>query len=245
MFESLHKLLSGSLVLPFGQTCFVPRHAVSIVMEPQGAVSSFRQFSTTGTITTDSRDFMNPATEESAIIDAVMHGDVEDFRILVERYQKPIFNLMLRITGSTMTAEDLTQDIFERAYAKLYTFKTGRRFFPWLYTIAVNAGRDHLRKKGLRHDLFKSEPESESLANPEKKDDCVNHLDCIMDAGKVSDAVDRIPLKYSEPLLLYYREGFSVKEIAAALTISVPSVKVRIHRGRELIKRVIGVNHVP
>ena len=103
MFEFLHKLSSGSLVLPFGQTGFVPHHAVAIVMEPQGAVSSFRQFSTTGTITTDSRDFMNPATEESAIIDAVMHGDVEDFRILVERYQKPIFNLMLRITGSTMT----------------------------------------------------------------------------------------------------------------------------------------------
>ena len=244
MFEFFHKLLSGSLVLPLGQTCFVPHHAFATVMKPQGAVAPLRQFSTTGTITTDSRNFMNSATEESVIIDAVMHGDVEDFRILVERYQKPVFNLMLRITSRTMTAEDLTQDVFERAYAKLHTFKTGSRFFPWLYTIAVNAGRDHLRKKGLRHNLFQNESESEALANPEKKDDCVSHLDCIMDAGRVSDAVDRIPLRYSEPLLLYYREGFTIKEIAAALTISVPSAKVRIHRGRELIKRAIGIHHV-
>ena len=244
MFEFLQKLFIDPFVLPLGQIGIVSHRAFAIVIKPPGAVSSYRQFSTTDTITTDSRGFMNPAAEERAVIDAVMHGDVEDFRILVERYQKPVFNLMLRIAGSTMAAEDLTQDVFERAYAKLHTFRTSRRFFPWLYTIAVNAGRDHLRKKGLRHDLFHTESESEALANPEKKDDCVSHLDCIMDAGKVSDAIDRLPLKYSEPLLLYYREGFSVKEIAAVLTISVSSVKVRIHRGRELIKRVIGVNHV-
>lgn len=188
------------------------------------------------------RGAMNWAIEESQIVEAVLHGDVDDFRILVERYQRPIYNLMLRITRTTMTAEDLTQDVFERAYAKLHTFKSGKRFFPWLYTIAVNAGRDHLRKMGVRSDIFHTTSENiERTA--ETTDSCVKHLDCVMEAGRVSEAMDRLPLTYSEPLLLYYKEGFSVKEIAAALGISVPSVKVRIHRGRGLLKTAIGVDH--
>jgi RNA polymerase sigma-70 factor, ECF subfamily len=186
------------------------------------------------------RGIMDWTIEESRIVEAVLHGDVEDFRILVERYQRPIYSLMLRITRTPMTAEDLTQDAFERAYAKLHTFKSGKRFFPWLYTIAVNAGRDHLRRKGIQNDIFSTASESIDRAD-DTTDNCVKHLDCMMDAGRVSEAVDHLPLKYSEPLLLYYKEGFSVKEIAAALSISVPSVKVRIHRGRGLLKTAIGV----
>jgi len=194
----------------------------------------------TGTLT---GVFMNLTIEETQIVKAVLHGDADEFRILVERYQKPVYNFMLRITRVTMTAEDLTQDVFERAYAKLHTFKSGKRFFPWLYTIAVNAGRDHLRKKGVRHDIFDSESTILEWADNDTEG-CVKRLDCIMDASRVSDALDRLPLKYSEPMLLYYREGFTVKEIAAALRISLPSVKIRIHRGRELLKAAIGANDV-
>ncbi len=241
MVEFINNVFADQSARQHSQIGFVSKRVYAKARQLPDVLPPFRQSSTMVT-TTDGRGSMKPASEESAIIDAVMHGDVEDFRILVERYQKPVYNFMLRITDSTMTAEDLTQDVFERAYAKLHSFKRDRRFFPWLYTIAVNAGRDHLRKQGLRLDLFRSETDSEILANP-GKDDCVNDLECIMDAGKVSDAVDRIPYKYSEPLLLYYREGFSVREISAVLSISVSSVKVRIHRGREMIKRVIGVDH--
>lgn len=185
---------------------------------------------------------MKSASEERAIVEAVLQGDVEDFRILVERYRRPVYNLMLRITRATMTAEDLTQDVFERAYAKLHTFKTGKRFFPWLYAIAVNAGKDHLRRQGVRQDVFQRGPDSIEPADPDTHS-CAKRIDCVMDASRLSDAVDRLPLKYGEPLLLYYREGFSVKEIATALGISESSVKVRIHRGRHLIKAAIGVTN--
>lgn len=186
---------------------------------------------------------MDLTIEEKQIVDAVLHGDADEFRILVERYQTPVYNLMLRLTHTTMTAEDLTQDVFERAYAKLHTFKSGKRFFPWLYTIAVNAGRDHLRKKGVRRDIFSADAGTQEWADPDTES-CVKRLDCVMEAVRVSDAMDRLPLKYSEPMLLYYREGFSVKEIAAALSISVPSIKVRVYRGRKLLMQAIGVNDV-
>lgn len=180
--------------------------------------------------------------DEKHIIEAVLQGDAAAYRILVERYQKPVYSLMLRLTGSTMTAEDLTQEAFTRAYEKLHTFRRGRRFFPWLYSIAVNRCRDHMRRKGIRKDLFSDIPEGFTVPDPDAGD-CARQADCVSDVNRISEAMDRLPLKYSEPLLLYYREELTVKEIAAALNLSVSAAKVRIHRGRDLLKRLMGVDH--
>lgn len=179
--------------------------------------------------------------DEKHIIEAVLQGDVPEYRILVERYQRPVYSMMLRLTGSVMTAEDLTQDVFTRAYEKLHTFKAGRRFFPWLYTIAVNRCRDHLRRKKKRQDLFSEEPDGFRPSAPDPGT-CANQPDCLMEANRVAEAMEQLPVKYSEPLLLYYREEFSVKEIAGALGISVSAAKVRIHRGRGLLRRIMGVS---
>ena len=141
-----------------------------------------------------------------------------------------------------MTAEDLTQEAFTLAYQKLHTFRRSRRFFPWLYTIAVNRCRDHLRRKGIRTKLFSNIPDDLTLPDPDAGD-CAKQADCVSDVNRVSDAMDRLPLAYSEPLLLYYREGLTIKEIAAALNLSVSAAKVRIHRGRDLLKGLLGVAH--
>ena len=240
MFEYICSHISDPLSNLFFRLGNVLHQFLRIHLPMTTALPAHRQITLTGGL---NGDFMSLASEEREIINAVLNGDADDFRILVERYQRPIFNLMLRVTQTTMTAEDLTQDVFERAYAKLHTYNSGMRFFPWLYTIAVNAVRDYLRRNGRSSDIFQSESQTMEPPNPDK-DSCVRHLDCIMEAGRVSEALDQLPLKYSEPLLLYYREGFSVKEISATLSISVSSAKVRIHRGRELLKAVIGVRHV-
>ncbi len=71
----------------------------------------------------------------------VLSGNVDAYRDLVQRYQKPIFNLMYRLTGSREDARDLAQETFIKAYQKLDHFKLGSRFFPWLYTIGLNPER--------------------------------------------------------------------------------------------------------
>lgn len=180
--------------------------------------------------------------EEKDIIEAVLAGDAAAFRILVERYQKPVYSHMLRLTGSTMTAEDLTQEAFTLAYQKLHTFRRRRRFFPWLYTIAVNRCRDHLRRKGLRKTLFATIPDGFTVPDP-AAGDCARQADCVAEVNRISDAMNRLPLAYSEPLLLYYREGLTIKEIATAMNLSTSAAKVRLHRGRDLLKRLLGVDH--
>jgi RNA polymerase sigma-70 factor (ECF subfamily) len=179
--------------------------------------------------------------EETLIVEAVLQGDVSEFRALVERYQKPIYSLMMRLTGSADTAEDLTQEVFVRAFEKLHKFRRSRRFFPWLYTIAVNRGRDHLRRRGVRRDLFAEEPENFQVPDP-SSEDCSRQQDCMATVTEIADAMTQLPPKYREPLLLYYREAFSVREIAEAMAVSDAAVKVRLHRGRNLIRRIMGVD---
>ena len=180
--------------------------------------------------------------EERQVVMAVLQGDVAAFRILVLRYQNPIYHLMMRLTKQTMTAEDLTQESFTRAYQKLGTFKPGKRFFPWLYTIAANIGRDYLRRQGRHNDLFSSQPLDPAWPDQDQ-DQCARRPDCVLALGQISDALALLPERYGETLLLYYREGMSAKEIAAALDISTAAVKVRIYRGRKLLKQKLGGNH--
>ncbi len=179
--------------------------------------------------------------EEKLIIEAVLQGDVSEFRALVERYQKPVYSLMMRLTGSADTAEDLTQEVFVRAFEKLHKFRRNKRFFPWLYTIAVNRGRDHLRRQGVHRDLFAEEPENFQFPDP-SSEDCSRQPDCMATVTEIADAMALLPLNYKEPMLLYYREAFSVKEIADAMTVSDAAVKVRLHRGRQLLRRLMGVD---
>ncbi len=141
-----------------------------------------------------------------------------------------------------MTAEDLTQETFTRAYEKLNSFNAGKRFFPWLYSIGFNICKDYLRRKGIQNTLISGDFESEQWADP-GGDDCMKNADCVLEAEQVALAMEKLPLLYSEPMLLYYREGLTSREISDALNISSSAVKVRIHRGREKLKRLLGVDH--
>lgn len=185
---------------------------------------------------------IDPLEEEGTIITAVLHGDLSEFEILVRRYQKQVYHFMLRATRQSMAAEDLTQDTFTRAYEKLHTFKRRKRFFPWLYSIAVNVCRDHLRRRNISSTLFAENSDdaqwSESMHN-----DCKNNAECLLEVERIAVQMEMLPLRYSEPMLLYYREGFTIEEISNALGISKAAVKVRIHRGREKLKRQLGVSN--
>ena len=180
--------------------------------------------------------------EERIIIQAVLKGDLEEFQILVRRYHKPIYHLMFRALRDTMTAEDLTQETFARVYEKLHTFKAKKRFFPWLYTIAVNLCKDYLRRQGIRRGLFSDNADAGQWPDPDG-DACAKKPDCILEVAQVAGAMDKLPILYSEPMLLFYREGFTVKEISNALGISSSAVKVRIHRGRKKLMHKLGVGY--
>lgn len=179
--------------------------------------------------------------DDQHVIAAILGGDVNAYGTLVRRYQKPIFNLMYRMTGSHADALDLSQDTFIKAYDKLRLFKTDRKFFPWLYTIGLNHVRNFIRDS-------KSDPVSFSEDFEEDAGFSMAHgmddpLSAQIEAHHLEKALQRLPMEYREAVLLHYREEFSMEEIAEMLELSVSGAKMRVHRGlKKLRKMILGKN---
>ena len=173
-------------------------------------------------------------TEEARIISAVLDGEVNAFEPLIAKYEKPIFNLMYRTTGSMDDAVELTQEAFLKAYDKLDQFQQGRSFFSWLYALAVNIGRDYLRRKK------RLPPSIHDNAGP--IGEIVLHQDPLLseEVQSVIKALDQLPLDYREALVLRFREERSMQEIAEILDLSVSGAKMRVHRGLEKLRVILG-----
>jgi RNA polymerase sigma-70 factor, ECF subfamily len=133
-------------------------------------------------------------TEEQQIISAVLDGDADAYAMLINRYQQPIFNLIYRMTGSHDDAADLAQDAFIKAYEQLYRFREGKKFFPWLYTIALNQTRNFLRKNKNQKTVAMAEYEEHSgLDYAAQQEDKM----CIeLDSRRLQGALTRLPWEY-------------------------------------------------
>jgi RNA polymerase sigma factor (sigma-70 family) len=88
------------------------------------------------------------------LVQEILLGRRGLFAELVEEFERPVFSLALRMTGSPSDAEDLSQEIFVRAWLNLDKYEPQKKFFTWLYTLALNVIRNHLKKKILRVRLF-------------------------------------------------------------------------------------------
>jgi RNA polymerase sigma-70 factor (ECF subfamily) len=179
-------------------------------------------------------------TEDDRMVEAVRMGDTQAFGGIVRKYEKPIFNLMYRATGSRDDAADLTQDAFLRAYDKIHTFRLGRKFYSWLYTLSLNVVRDHLRK-GRRRPAIVTDQDLDNSAQ--------GSLDGVLKANGIERTLElqhlfhilrTLPLKDREAVLLRFRDGLQMKEIAERLDLSVSGAKMRVHRGLAKLQKAMG-----
>ena len=183
--------------------------------------------------------------DEQRCIDRVLRGEVNAFGTLVERYQKPIFNLMYRMAGSPDSAADLTQETFIRAYQKLERFHPGKRFFPWLYSIGLNLARDFARKN-TRDLKAGSTLDPESISGCNYPGDQHESICASLEFIRLEKAMDELPVIYREALILRYHEESSMRDIAAALNLSVSAAKMRVHRGLDMLREQYkGGTHEP
>lgn len=178
-------------------------------------------------------------TDDHQVISAVLAGDVEAYAVLVRRYQKPIYNLMYRMTGgSDADSSDLAQDTFIRAFEALHRFRLGSRFFPWLYSIGLNLSKNFLRKHKSRRTVDLDECELGSgLDYPGQEEEALCER---LDALHVRKALTALPFDYREAVFLRYHEELSMEEIATALGISLSGAKMRVHRGLRKLREILG-----
>lgn len=176
--------------------------------------------------------------DDRQCICAVLGGEVNAYSAIVERYQKPIFNLMHRMTGSTADALDLSQDTFIKAYEQLHRFQLDKEFFPWLYTIAVNLAKNLLRSNryGAQRACVDELEGCSNLDYPQQHEEA---LCSRLDHKLLYDAMLQLPPDYREAIILRYREGLSMENIASALEISVSGAKMRVHRGLGKLREML------
>jgi RNA polymerase sigma-70 factor, ECF subfamily len=171
---------------------------------------------------------------EESLVYEILSGDVNAYALLVKRYQKPIYNLMLRMAGSEQDALDLTQETFVKAYEKLEKFDPSASFFPWLYTMGLNLARDFLRR-AKRSPVESYELEDNFSMDIEQDDRMLDRID----NQEVLKGLQTLPLDYREALLLRFHEGLSVSEVAQALGLSLSAAKMRIHRGLLKLRQML------
>jgi RNA polymerase sigma-70 factor (ECF subfamily) len=174
--------------------------------------------------------------QNKEIIREVLQGRTEAFARLVERYKGPVFNLAYRMTGSRQDAEDLTQEAFLKAFLGLKRFERQRRFFPWLFAIAVNTVRNHLKKtashRPARSDVGIPSPSSGSANNPEK------NLADKQQRMQIAEALQKLPIEQREAVVLRYYQDLAFDDIAAVCDVPLSTAKMRVYRGIQKLAQI-------
>src|SRR6476619_571721 len=169
-----------------------------------------------------------PPMVDDAVIRRAQRGDAAAFAQIVETFQTPIFNYVLRLVRDHGLAEDLTQEIFLRVYQRLGRFSFRSKFTTWLFQVAKNRVVDELRSRDRRPQAT-TELEYAPLHGV---DPPVERL-ATMDA--LGRAVEALPLDLRMSLLLRDITGFTYEEIAEILETTLSTVKWRIYQARETV----------
>lgn len=172
--------------------------------------------------------------DEAELIARSRQGDLDAFNRLVERYQRPVYNLCLRMLTAPQAAEDATQDAFIAAYRALDSFRGGS-FRAWLFRIATNACYDELRRRRSRPILSLDEPQGAEqlpLDLPHPGPTLEEHAQRLELARYLQEALDALPVDQRLAIVLCDIQGFDYSEIAEITGASLGTVKSRIARAR-------------
>ena len=189
------------------------------------------------------------ATGDDWLIQACLSGNDRAFDALVMKYQARVNRLIGRWVKDTHAAEDLTQEVFIRAYKALADFRGDAQFYTWLYRIAVNAAKKHLMAQSREahtvsmvdidsaHETFHAQPDSHTQSiDPATPESILASQEL---AQALEQALSSLPQGQREAITLREIEGMSYEEIASAVDSPVGTVRSRIFRAREEIARLI------
>ena len=170
---------------------------------------------------------------EADIVARVLKGERQAYALLVDEYKSPIYNLAYRMTGNSEDADDLTQETFIRAYKNLWRYDTSRKFFTWLYTLALNLIKSHLRKKNKDNKSFEGASAhlfSDKNPSPEAE---------FIEKQETSDCLLRLEHESRALLIMRFQQGLTFEEIAQITGKSLSAVKMSVYRGLESLKKLM------
>jgi RNA polymerase sigma-70 factor, ECF subfamily len=178
---------------------------------------------------------------EEKLIKKVKLGDREAFADLVELYKDKVYHVSYRMVGNAMEAEDIAQETFLRVYSNIGSYDPSYKFSTWIYRIATNLSIDLLRKRKQTLSLDKQVEGSDGLdwhdrlADPDKGPEEALLTGELQ--AEVQNAMETLSPKYKSIMILRYLEDLSLTEISEIVKLPITTIKTRIHRGREALKK--------
>jgi len=178
---------------------------------------------------------MSAGPSDSEIISLVLKGDHNAYALLVERYKSYVFTLTFRFTKNREDAEEVSQDIFVKAYRSLADFKGTAKFSTWLYTIVNTTCITFLRKKRLDVKSLDDERTFE-VADNQDSGLRANQIEQKSRLNMVNQAIALLSPDDAEIITLFYKSEQSLEEISQILGVEANTAKVRLHRARTRLK---------
>jgi len=178
---------------------------------------------------------MSAGLTDMEIISRVLNGEQNAYAELVNRYQNYVFTLALRFTKNREDAEEVSQDIFIKAYRSLADFKGASKFSTWLYTIVYTTSITFLRKK--RPDIRSLDDERTlELADSQDSGFSANQVEQKSKVNMVTKAIALLSPDDAQIITLFYKAEQNLEEIGKILGLETNTVKVRLHRARTRLK---------
>lgn len=174
-------------------------------------------------------------------IKQVKRGDQSAFEDVVSFFQHKIYQHCFRMLGNAHEAEDMAQEAFIRAYVNIHSYDENRKFSTWLYRIATNLTIDRIRKRKPDYFLDAEIKGTDGLnmysqlaADERLPEEEVQSIEL---QSYIQEQIAALAPKYRSIIMLRYLEEFSLREISEILDIPLGTVKTRIHRGREALRK--------
>lgn len=172
---------------------------------------------------------------DQQIINRILNGDQSAFALLVEKYQNYIFTLVLRFTDNREDAEEISQDVFVKAYRSLADFRGDSKFSTWLFTITRTTCLSFLRKMKLDTLSLDNERTSIQLVNRESSFNA-NLVEQKSRHTLLNQAIAMLSPDDAQVLNLFYKGEQTLEEIGKIMGLGQNTVKVKLHRARQRLK---------
>ncbi|SDC76872.1 RNA polymerase sigma factor SigW [Shouchella lonarensis] len=168
-------------------------------------------------------------------------GNEQAFAELVELYKDSVYQVIYRLVGHAQEAQDISQETFLRVYMNLDKYDLTKKFSTWLFRVATNAAIDRLRRR--KPDIYLQDKikgtddltyESQLTSSEDLPEQQVVKME---QQAWIQAEINQLPVKYRTIIVLKYLEDLSLKEISEIMDMPIATVKTRVHRGREALRK--------
>lgn len=180
---------------------------------------------------------------EKELVEKAKKGDQFAFEQLVIAYERKVYATAYRFMGNESDAMDMSQEVFIRVFRFLDKFNEESSFSTWLYRISVNVCKDGLKKRSGRNELPLEIPDDEDGTYVNEVKDCrydpVEVFEQIELKREIRDGIESLPCNYKEIIIMRDICGLTYEEISESLSLEIGTVKSRISRAREKLRKYL------